>query len=145
MPQPQANWPMLNKIREWIDTADDWRQGAWYLPPETLNGATRQPSTIRGFEYHTDCGTAYCFAGYACHIAGDKFVVYQNDFTATRQPHVFSDGEVVTPEGRRVSIPRRARELLGITCDESDALFNGGNDKDDIDSVLDDIRERCPE
>lgn len=102
------------------------------------------------------CGTAMCFAGHAVNMVGDRPVfnidkAYTRDLhtgkmrknlkrwmsKVGRQSHTFTPfrpwvsatiSTVLTPEGQLVNVSDRAQELLGLSFNEADALFNGGND-----------------
>jgi hypothetical protein len=63
------------------------------------------------------CGTSFCFAGHTVLAAGDTIFIDPEDLT-------YSD-VCRDKDGNVWNIERRARDLLGITGRESDALFSG--------------------
>ncbi len=73
------------------------------------------------------CGTAYCFAGFAALFDGAEFA---------------SDDLSLVGGGW---IEDHARQALGLTGDEANALFSGGGTLADIDYVLTRIYARAGE
>ena len=63
------------------------------------------------------CGTKFCFAGHAVLEAGDAIVFDLDDLG-------YAD-MVRTSEGNYVSLEGRAKDLLGLTEEQSDRLFDG--------------------
>jgi hypothetical protein len=59
------------------------------------------------------CGTSACIAGWACLLAGDKFVGIDH---------------VMTPDGAYYEVPDRAAILLGLDEEEADLLFYDTDD-----------------
>lgn len=104
------------------------------------------------------CGTAMCFAGHAVNMVGDRLAVpvpphvignwrgkarknFRRWFNKVRPELGEGDGEcneptpidkVITNDGRIMRIADRARELLGLTELEADALFAGSNALNDL-------------
>lgn len=64
-------------------------------------------------DYVRDCGTVACFAGWACLLSGWQYV--------STYPARVGDGK------HEKSIPALAIELLGLTEDESEILFDDNN------------------
>ena len=75
----------------------------------------------------TACGTAYCFAGFACVLSGEQI-----DWTG------FEQGDTVLWMENGDSIKDAAKHLLGL---EGSALtlFNGGNSTADLKHFVDEI------
>ncbi len=69
-----------------------------------------------------DCGTAYCFAGMAVHLAGLEM---------NRNDHVCGKEWENAPHINDV-----ARKILGLEEDQAGQLFNAGNSIDDIRRLL---------
>lgn len=107
-----------------------WNQGCYAegvaLPSTTL-GAHRLgvlwEATEADLRAGDVCGTAFCFAGWACLLDGW---------------HQLRDLEncVVDETGRELHMADAARESLGITDGQSVALFNGMNDLELIDRFV---------
>lgn len=78
----------------------------------------------------TDCGTAYCFAGWACVLSG--LAADQKELEAYMFTCRLSDGE---------SIEEKAQELLGIDDYTASELFFGRNSTADLKHYVDEIAE----
>lgn len=68
------------------------------------------------------CGTSGCVAGWATHLAGDKYVIYSGD--KDYESDVYYPSYVVTRGGKVKEIEDRAQKLLGLTGNEADVLFD---------------------
>lgn len=75
----------------------------------------------------TECGTAMCFAGRACQLAGLEQV----------SPLTFS-ARVYTDEGIQ-SARQAAEKLLGLTHEEAGTLFSGGNTLANLEAMVKDL------
>jgi hypothetical protein len=82
--------------------------------------------------YKDDCGTKYCFAGTAVHLAGYKF-------QWERGNNIDKDRLV----GSRISggelIREKAQTLFDISFDQSEDLFNAENSIFDIERLINQI------
>lgn len=101
-----------------------WDQGSWFTKFDAGTPESRNY-----------CSTACCIAGYVVERDGGvpRFIMPSYNAlqaTAARMP----DGELVI-------IEEYAREVLGLTEDQADALFGGGNDYNDIVSVIGQIKD----
>lgn len=159
---------VMDAINKDVETrAGRWNQGWWgkiritktqvenvdYLSP---GAAVRIRSPWRNDRHfiidndavRTDCGTAFCFAGHACLLAGDKFVAGIN---STEIPHILQNGDanhhsfvttVIPRRGKNpVHIPSRATKLLQLDHTTADLLFRGGNTLDELNEMVALIRE----
>jgi len=107
---PLPNLPLLNKVRDHIGAhPETWNQRHW--------------RTV------TDCGTSYCFAGWAAYFDG---AVWAN--SVTENDLLFGD-----------TAARWARDALGLTDMEAAWLFTASNRLDDIDDCLTTIYARAGE
>jgi hypothetical protein len=116
--EPKPNLPLLRAVLAQIDaTPERWDQSMW---------ASR-----------TECGTAFCVAGWAVHIshpdAKPKFNLYGEALTC-RLPG-FGD----------VYIMDEARRLLAITRDEASLLFSSFNSRSDVQYYAEAIAARAGE
>lgn len=116
MTDPTPNLPLLRKAVAWAelealkpedDPDREWNQSVWIYPAADRAGAYSQP---------VDCKTAYCIAGYVCHL--DRSVDEECDF------------------------PRVAEQLLGLTCDEAYDLFHWSNEIESVRDVAERIAVR---
>jgi hypothetical protein len=88
--------------------------------PETWNQAYwRTP-----IGYGPTCGTAHCFAGWVATLTG---WVWLNDVLVEKDDQI-------------LAVAFAAAHELGITDAQALRLFAGGNDRDDLDDVLDQIK-----
>lgn len=98
------------------------------------------------------CGTGMCFAGWAAHLDGaqwaseDPLSDHFDDIVAEPGDHfsasqVWDDAEPGVTQVTPVSA--RAQRVLGLTEDESEMLFSGGNGIEDIKYVIDKILKRA--
>lgn len=92
---------------EGFELDETWDQGQWASPVRDDLGDV--------------CGTSYCFAGWACRLAGDQIDV--------------KNQTAKTPGAQALAISDRATQLLGIAPSDAADLFEGSND-------LDGLRER---
>lgn len=140
---PKPNLRLLRKVLNHIDKhPESYYQGAW----ATRWGSwVRQSQRYRWVSYMdrktkkvrrrkaTMCTTSYCFAGHAIVQAGHDF----------RTMGLHDDLEI---DGRHTSIYRvidKARELLGLTQEEANALFEGDNTRRDVQDVCEQIWRRA--
>lgn len=119
------NIPLLLQTMAHIEAhPKQWNQGSWI----------REDS---------DCGTAYCFAGWAAVLSGAKFAkdVASNDFRSC----------VIPPDDAEpVDVADYAADLLGVEPYEADRaeednyvhLFHAANDLDDLRQI---VNELCAE
>jgi hypothetical protein len=164
--EPTPNMPLLRKTFDWVTEQNEraeaglpseWDQGTWV---RTGNGDFHDALNIRHELLDTsggvltartdkipevkktlaamaqNCGTACCVAGYV-----------------TLLDHPFEDAFIGTAisglpgaEGTALVDPEDyAREALGLTEDEANELFSGGNEYGDIKRVMTQIAERAGE
>lgn len=109
----EPNVPLFRKIFEHIDAhPEEWNQDMW---------ATK-----------TECGTAYCFAGFAMAFSGEDEADFGPD------PFV-KVGDVSHHTKSDKSIERVGREALGINEKDAETLFWARNTLDDLHSIAADI------
>lgn len=116
---------------EWQNTLDvekrEWTQGVWFADLDRLRqGHTPAYSSLWAgiseefqqevAEERTECGTAYCVAGY----------IVQKELGVNYLKKMFSLDHFAGSTGAN------AAELLGISESEADMLFDEDNDASDI-------------
>lgn len=79
------------------------------------------------------CHTSFCFAGWACHLAGEALV-------PRRTGRVVADMAVLD-HGMTYSIADRAAELLGLNAVQAGDLFDAGNTLTDLREIVEDLHE----
>ena len=142
---PQVNVPLLRKVAEWVawnaslpedSTLLEWNQGAWI----TVTSDNGYRHTVHNVELLNDpvkrqalnCRTSYCCAGYA--VSLDPSVVWVTD-TAVTDKRTDQTWE----------IQDWAAEALGLTFVERNTLFDGDNDAETIQMVVDAVMLRTGE
>ena len=140
----QLNEPLLRKVYEHITQHPlEWEQEVWSAtePDEDAEAHTfmvKQGTAtypVVATVQEPSCGTTACFAGWAV-ILGDsaaKLLV---------KPTCGIADEVLLGDGTVSRIDEAARESLGLTRDQAAKLFNGSNDIDDIEAVIDGSHHR---
>jgi hypothetical protein len=136
--EPQVNVPLLRKVYEWAETQSqlpaterDWFQASWLLAPYYNARRKYGPNVALAMsqEELNKCGSAFCIAGYTCEINGvidaDSYDIHQT-----------TTGEKVWDY---------ARQQLGLTEEESEELFSGGNDINNVRRIVGQIMERAGE
>jgi hypothetical protein len=82
-----------------------------------------------------DCGTAACFAGWACILSGDKPMLDDPDEDGDEIE--FSLVELV--DGSKAHVEERAAQLLGIGPDQAHSLFDAYNSRKELDDKVAEI------
>lgn len=106
MTDTKPNAELAYRVLDQIDAHPElWRQDWWLTK--------------------ADCGTAACFAGWACILSGDTpRLVEPDDFEDQVE---FS--YVTSPGDAPIHVNERATELLGIAPNQSRVLFDGLNNR----------------
>jgi hypothetical protein len=108
------NAELAYKVLDHIDTnPEQWNQTDWITKGDG-----------------EDCGTAGCFAGWACMLSGWK--PYFVDQYRTRTG-------LVMIGGRDSMIAERAPDLLGISYTQADDLFHEDNTREDLGRLVAEI------
>jgi hypothetical protein len=111
-----------------LDLDEVWDQRTWYQPVRNDEGNI--------------CGTKACFAGWACVLAGDDLIeeTVTEQFKPCGNPdcgcvgasYSYQEAFAVDQDGNRYDIEVRARELLGVTPQRANWLFDYANDLDTV-------------
>lgn len=116
--------PLLRKVMEHIEANQGrWLQGAWnttIVDADTDFGElnTRSRSHLEAvYDRKLECGAAFCFAGWAAELDGQKFIEYG----------VLEDG---------LPIMDWAQERLGLDAQQADELFHGGNKLETLQAMV---------
>lgn len=147
---PTLNTKLVVEIWDWLEfpKEDDprWYQGSWmdqwqsYLPAADENSECT--NMAEGY-----CGTSSCLAGRALmeeterDVTGDlrpmkEFTTPDGEVVPRADSNAYWCGDPAYP-----SWSVRGAKKLGITDDEAEALFFGGNTKEDIRRILNKILE----
>lgn len=120
-----------------------------------LHHITEYPDTWRQDFYR--CGSSYCVAGHAAVFSGYQwaFPTYSDDSYLVARPedaadaftvdHHVRNGEPLPAPLTIVECDDVARRLLGLTFDEADDLFAGGNTLEDLAKLREAIAARKAE
>lgn len=115
-----VNVELLQRVRELITAEPDkHNQYLWASIP--FDDVAVKPRY--GQKIEVSCPTACCVAGHASLLSGDKALISSNDVLYFEGKEVYGVQYVRTPEGDDVYVEGRARDLLGLTSDQSDMLF----------------------
>lgn len=133
------NVPLLEAVRDMVAAENGLRheQGLW------ASIKTGDRKVLDTFVNDTgerfvkvSCPTTACVAGWAATLSGAKLLVEAFDY----QDHsTVSASAVLTPEGDVRAISGYARQRLGLTIEEADALFCGSGTTEEVLEALDDI------
>lgn len=128
------NVELLRKTLAHIEAnPDQWFQQSWMEP---IEGATEN-----------ECGTAYCFGGWAAVLHGATLDDFMGNTYAVPPPgesiDVFDASDLFEDDyDSRVYIGAYARKTLGLTCAQGDRLFVEHNTLDDLRRI---VAELCEE
>lgn len=118
--QHTINVPFMRKVLEYLETnPQKHEQGCW---------AWTDVTTIEAIDTSYDCGTVACMAGWAVLLSG----------TGRWYNSVCCEACASTPEleavidGISYQVQEGAEKLLGLTWEQADRLFSGGNSRDDL-------------
>lgn len=130
------NIELLREAVEWVEwqaeldvSKREWNQGFWFLDLDAVReGYRRQDLSGYDFEYpldvaeqRTECGTAYCLAGY----------VAQKQMEAEVLSKFFRKGGPAKPD-KLFKVSKVARKMLGISKDDAQDLFAFDNSAAEI-------------
>jgi hypothetical protein len=113
IPNATLAYEVLDKIDA---NPENWKQKRWFVRAEP------------------ECGTAMCFAGWACHLSGDE-----PDWATAAPTH---DGEMafnVLTENATIGVGDRAASLLGLTRWQTADLFHWLNTRERLAELVADI------
>jgi hypothetical protein len=136
-----ANVKLLKKVLRRIHKDEKhFKQGDW-VSIKGLNSWSEEP-----FDINNLCGTSYCFAGHAAIMTGYP------DFNSFLRGYLVAAGGADTLSQRNVSgvmanwisvkthlgygLVDHAEKALGLTRDQADRLFEGGNSLTRIDDLV---------
>ena len=90
------------------------------------------------------CATTGCVAGTAAMLAGDVGIANLYDRTSRDGKEVYSIGKVLTKAGRTVGIRQRGREVLGLSEEDANWLFDGHRRLPEVINALIELSEGQP-
>lgn len=132
------NIPLLEKVREQIADESAHDQSLWArIHRSVLNAIPDRWTDDKGNRFvEVSCPTAACVAGWAVSFSGAKMVVPEEYLGGK-----FGSVEVTTciAGGEETSISNYAREQLGLSLNEAEALFAAEWTNEEVLENLDDI------
>ena len=142
MPDTQVetryNIALLQQVRDQIADENTHQQSLWAkISRRVLGGITDRYTNRWGDQFiAVSCPTAACVAGWAATMTGGKMLVdldeAEYDYGSVECTEVLVGGEIR-------SISSYAREQLGLTLAEADALFAGEWSNQEVLDNLDDM------
>ncbi|PZU04714.1 MAG: hypothetical protein DI630_00945 [Gordonia sp. (in: high G+C Gram-positive bacteria)] len=131
-----ANTDLLRKVRHKMAAEPDTHdQSIWISadPGQRVDHADGLALTY---------GTTACVAGWTALLSGDRLIVpmYATDDNIVTAP--FDVANVFTVDGVIESVYQRARKLLDINYVFAEALFDGGNSRGTVLTIIDQIIEQ---
>lgn len=126
----KPNIPLLTEIQDWVQVEAARKKANKQRRSRMPQNGPRWNQ--RHWIANTDCGTAYCVAGYAATRNGER--------------PVFEDSTsysivVELPDGTIKSIRQHATHTLGISRDQASRLFNPENSARRVISIIESIKE----
>ena len=136
------NEKLLREVLDYIKThPQSWYQDAWFA---YFDSSRKRQYSLESFEVTevNSCNTAYCFAGH---------VALRSGFAAPPK----NGGSSWYDESRGQYVDDFAKQELGITASQADALFGAENTLEDLEYMVNEIienpevtgyelRDRCP-
>lgn len=132
------NVELLQQVRDVIADENNHDQSLWMrISRSVLNSIPARWVDSNGNKFiEVSCPTAACVAGWAASLSGAKMVVHEHEL-GWQWGHV--QAQDVIFEGETHGIARFARDRLGLTDREADALFAAEWTNEDVLDNLDDI------
>lgn len=144
-----ANKEKLLELREWVvrshkrleeDNTVAHFQHQWFVNPESTTGQTFIKTTfLKGLDPDKEvkwCGTPCCAAGHVALMAGAV-----PDFNGSGDQ--WTTDHVIGTDGERYLVPAFAERELDLTPDQSNELFEGSLQWDEVVDVIDRILEEA--
>lgn len=135
-----VNVKLLRETLEFIKAhPNDWDQDFWRWMPDPEDNEPER------------CGTVMCFAGWAAELGGCRWVAKPHQAYAEYVQSNEADRRwlernpdrgwaFATVKGRQaVSVQVRAQRVLGLNDEQASLLFNGSNDLDVLEGIVDEL------
>lgn len=138
MTETRYNVALLERVRDIIEDEEQHDQGLWSRVSRAILRTISDRFSNDDYTTYipVSCPTAACVAGWAATLSGGKMLVDEYELQYSRgsaeSNHVLVDGEVH-------HISTYARQVLGLTLNEADALFDGNWSNAETLENLDDI------
>lgn len=129
------NFPLLDEILAYVKAHPmQWNQDDWFKIVDLETGDVRYESEKVIVQEINSCGAAMCFAGHAALRMGFPAPPKNNGQSWSRK--VDSDDDWADSE----SVETFARNVLGLTAGQGEALFAGNNTLQDLEDIIEALR-----
>lgn len=124
------NVKLLREVLDYIKAnPQKWNQDAWFKVSVDKQGEPIFNKVTLQFEEVNSCNTALCFAGHAALMSGfDAPPRYDYEVWRGWGPGL--------PKGERMDVDQYATEVLGLSTNQADVLFNGDNSLEDLERIV---------
>lgn len=146
MPAPTYNVELLEKVRDIIADEDRHHQSSWAeIGGDAIEQAVKGGSLDTGYGtyFEVSCPTAACVAGWAVSVVGAKMLIPRLQIPMRQDgsvsPRAMISVDTCLADGEVRQISSYAREQLGLTGTEADALFAAEWTNEEVLDNLDDI------
>ena len=113
------------------------------LLEQTMQYINDHPEQHNQATWLTDCGTASCFAGWACHLSGWNLFYKVESVGTVNVAGEFTPVALSTAMARKdertCNVADAASSELGITWDDRVVLFAAGNSRDVLNLMVKDL------
>ena len=139
MVETRYNIALLEKVRDIIADEDKHDQSLWMRINRSVLGSIKERWRDRfGTQFiEVSCPTAACVAGWAASLSGATMVVPEDELSFGNTGQI--QAHDVLYQGEIRSISNFAKEQLGLTGTEADALFAAEWTNEEVLDNLDDI------
>lgn len=129
------NVKLLREVLQYIEThPQKWNQQAWFKVGQRSNGEPIFNKVTLQFEEVNSCNTSMCFAGHAALMSGFD-APPKNDYLMWRG---WGPG---LRKAETMDVDEYAREVLGLTFEQADVLFQGENTLEDLKEIVENLIE----
>ena len=135
--KPALNVELLQLVLKTIEADQShWNQNYY------CQVAGRRERNAKGqLFYPITCHTAFCFAGWAVQLGSQETPVWADSYYLFADQHD-DPGDVC---GGLIGASARAKNLLGLSYDQSESLFYAGNNINDLKEIVNRVIEGSKE
>lgn len=138
-----ANIELLDKVLNHIQAQPyTWDQDVWRTFGNDTNFKTVTDDNKSKDVLAVDCGTSFCFAGWACQLSNEPAEWHSKTTLYANEADIEQHGdEVDTAGGFKVIEPGyRAQRLLGLDNDQAEAMFAEGRTMEELENYIEQIK-----
>jgi hypothetical protein len=108
-----------------VKSGKHYNQGSWFSSVVFYESSFRNGGEIRRTFEKNVCGTTACVAGHAVVLTLPKNATYD-----------WRQDQVILPDGSDVYVQTYAADVMGLSFTESEWLFDGNREVDDVIAAL---------